>query len=439
MDKKLSPKPPVPRPEPKTDVTEIAHYRDGQIVEIPANDNRTYCVISGSVQRVVTLPGCQGLGPLKLGIIEGKYEGSYWHPTTALRFAQRNGMNIEFVAVGQTVIKKLTNDDLAKDRNQLIKAFASAMLVQSKLVTDTELLIKREFERAEREASGNRSLQSQLAEANEELESLREKSIDNGAEISRLNRELRKVENDRNSALNREKLLLQERKGLKQRLDSEKKKGLGVMQRLIHEMEDLRIQFTDFSHWAEDQRPTSSEIQAGQMAVDPDGMNEALDAVFDAFMSPDESSKPAKAIDSATTDEPFAGGTQSEPPLDVDKAELTPVSPQEGLVFQDDEPYSASSRQTIPFISTSSGPAKSAVFVPSAKPIPLAPHTEAWDRAELQRLASEAEQQSLPPEPVEDRSARPWNDSLTDDVWGVADAPTHVQKKTGLPSLPRKP
>lgn len=339
MDKKTSPKPPPARPEPKIDITEIAHYRDGQIIEIAPNDLRTYCVKSGAVQRVVTLPGSQGLGPLKLGTIRGKFEGVYWQPSSAFGFARRNGIHVEFIAIGQTLIQKLTNNDLYKDGNRLVTALASALIVQNELVADTELVIKREFERAEREASDARSARTQLETANEELESLREKAIEDEADKSHLNRLLRQATNEKNAALNREKVLLQEKRDLKQKLASEKTKGLGVMQRLIHEMEDLRVQFTDLSHWVESQSDLP-EVQAGQKAVGPVSMDEDLDAIFDAFLPMDKE----------------RGGMPSIPPIEVRDDELIPFSPQQGMTFQDHEAYSAGSRNTLPFIPTSLGP-----------------------------------------------------------------------------------
>lgn len=419
--KNPTPKPPSSTPHQSANIAidEITPYKDGDTIRVSASDIRIYCVKSGSVQRVVMLPGCNGLGLLRLGKIDSKLEGGYWHPQSAILYDQRLGINLEFKAVGETMVQKLTDSGLPKDPGRLKRVIASLLMCQSKQVAETELVIKHQFERAESETAQRKTAEATAEKTETEHDEILEKVIIAEAEQARLQRELNRAEKERDSALAREKVLRGDVKVLRGEVTSLKTsmaKGQASMGRAISETERMRSQLSDQARWIAQKLPDSPEVLAGQAVTnaDVDAAFDLIGEMFKPLVVPRPSSKappvpfkprhsplPPKPQSLAShvsreltvasdvakpaqqqpklapqTDEPFGSETNGDCEVVRDDelwpagaTELIDMGPAHG--FQNDEDASETSRQTIPFEPRPNDPKTPAVVVPPHDRLPV--------------------------------------------------------------------
>ncbi|MFA6100199.1 MAG: hypothetical protein WC750_05015 [Patescibacteria group bacterium] len=360
---------------------EMSHYKKGEPIEIRPEDDCLYLVKSGSVQRFVEFPKRNGVEPIRLGKIEVK---GYFHPRSAIAAAVQFNMRLQFVCLEETLILKLTDNGLPKKRDELLKVIGILAHVQSKQVAAAEAMIQHEFLRAE--------------QAETERDETLEKVIIAEAEQARLQRELKLMTNERDSALARERVFRGDVKVLRGEVASLKTsmaKGQASMGRAISETERMRAQLSDQAKWIARKFPDSPEVRAGQAVTNAD-VDAAFDLIGEMFkplvvprpssrapvpFKPRHSPPPPKPAPKPTkpapqTDEPFSSETNDDCEVVRDDelwpagaTELIDMGPAHG--FQNDEDASETSRQTIPFEPKLSDPEAPAVVVPPHDRLPI--------------------------------------------------------------------
>ncbi len=413
--KKPTPKPgSIAHPSANTALDEIAHYKNGEIIEIDTSDTRIYCVKKGSVQRAVVLPGCNGLGTLLLAKIEPRPDGGYWNPRLAYLHAIRVGINLVLKAVGETTIQKITEESLrSKDPGQLVRIVTSLLAGHDKQVAETELMIKHQYERAEKEAGGARSANALVESLRQEQEEVQKPAptftpnqVKLMCDVGRLRQELK-------SSQEREAKLREELRKLRSQIKSQETR-LQLTAIDLRELNDIRQQLIDQAQWIEQNRPDLPAVQAIQSLVNGPSDDE-LDAMFDeAFERAAESLQPAVVATKPTSetatavviDEAVEGECEA-----VDDDELLPVDKvEDGTKLIEIGPADASDRQTIPFGRKEGDPQPSPVVIPVLSPpsIALAPvgqvtpqTTKVHDMRAIREEAAKHPSSSIPPQPFE--------------------------------------
>jgi hypothetical protein len=159
-------------PQPNEVPLEICSYEDGQAIEFGPDDSRLYLVKSGTVQRHIQLPGTRGITPLELGKIQA---GGYWQPMSTLKSAAEFNLCLLFVAQGKTVLLKLSDEGLPKDKDRLLVVFHSLLRVSAQQVSAAEAMIAHYCRLADqnaKEASSTRAQNALIESLGEELEDL---------------------------------------------------------------------------------------------------------------------------------------------------------------------------------------------------------------------------------------------------------------------------
>lgn len=436
MDDKPTPKPPgsTTAKEENIAIDEIAHYNDGETIQIDSSDTRTYCVKNGAVQRVVVLPGCNGLGTLLLGKIDSKLEGGYWHPKSATLYAQRLGINLEFKAVGETVVQKRIESGLPKDPIRLTRVIAGLLVNHSRQTAETELVIKHQYERAEKEAGSARSANSLLEATRQELEEAQKTPTVTPDNI-RLMCEIGQLKQNLQTAQTREQRLRDELRKLRSQIKAQETL-LQLSAEDVREIKDLRKLLSDQTRWIERNCPDLPAVRAIQGLAN--GLSdEELDEMFAKAFKPvakppplpvtsvapagktakaiaaDESFKPEAISETADGDCEVIGDDELWPAGATELIELGPVD-DDPTVFVE-EVSSSILRATLPFECEASDPQPPPVNIPAMPPPPvgLAPVgseviqvTKAQDVSALRRQSTaEADEDD-------------WRDSYNgDDVW----------------------
>ncbi|MHB8830948.1 MAG: hypothetical protein ACYC44_02450 [Patescibacteria group bacterium] len=413
-------KKPTPKPgsttysSANTALDEIAHYKNGEIIEIDTSDTRIYCVKKGSVQRAVVLPGCNGLGTLLLAKIEPRPEGGYWNPRLAYLHALRVGINLVFKAVGETTIQKITEESLrSKDPGQLVRIISSLLAGHDKQVAETELLIKHQYERAEKEAGSARSANALVESLQQEQEEAPKPAAVTPDQMKRI-LEVGQLRQDLNSTRDRETKLRDELRKLRSQIKSQETR-LQLTAIDVRDLNDIRKQLIDQARWIEQNCPDLPAVQAIQSLANGPSDDE-LDALFqEAFERGAETPSQAAATIAAVS-ETAAAVVISEAAdgdcADVNDDELLPVNETEGTaeLIELGPADDVQDRQTIPFGRKEGDPQPPAVVVPAlpAPPIVLTPVgrvapqvTQTMDMRAIREEAAKRPASTIPPPPAE--------------------------------------
>jgi len=408
MEKKTpTPKPPSSTIHQSENIAldEIACYKDGETIEIDASDTRIYCIVSGSVQRAVTQPGCNGLGTLLLAKIEPRQDGGYWNPRRAHLNALSVGINVVFKAVGETKIQKIPQGNLPKDPGRLTKIFLSSLVEQGKQIAVTELVIQREYKRAEDETGKARSANGLAESLRQELEEA-QKPTSITPDKMRLMCEVGQLRQNLETAHTREQNLRDELRKLRSQIKAQETR-LQLNAIDVRELKDLRTQLSEQSRWIEQNRPDLPAVQAIQGIANNQQLNDELDDLFaEAF-------KPV-AVDEADGDCAVVNDDELMP---VGGDQLIELGPADDQATDGDN-----LRATLPYRPKVGDKQSEDVVIPASSrlPIVLAPVgqvlpqvTQAHDMREIREQAAKDDAEADGKGEV-----RPFHDSLNDDsLW----------------------
>ncbi|MDD5726529.1 MAG: hypothetical protein PHC53_03950 [Patescibacteria group bacterium] len=413
-------KKPTPKPGPSnhssanTALDEITSYKNGEIIEVDPSDTRIYCVKKGSVQRAVVLPGCNGLGTLLLAKIEPRPDGGYWNPRLAYLHAVRVGINLVLKAVGETTIQKITEESLrSKDPGQLVRIISSLLAGHDREIAETELMIKHQYERAEKEAGSARSANALVESLQQEQEEAPKPAAVTPDQMKRM-LEIGQLRQELNSTHDRETKLREELRKLRSQIKSQETR-LQLTAIDVRELNDIRKQLIDQARWIEQNCPDLPAVQAIQSLANGPSDDE-LDAMFEeAFERAAESPQQAAAAVSSASKAATAvviSEVADGDCADVDDDELLPIGEAEEAaeLIEIGPADDANDRQTIPFGRKEGDPQPPAVVVPAlpAPPIVLAPVvrvapqvTQTMDMRAIREEAAKRPASTIPPPPIE--------------------------------------
>jgi len=399
-------------PQPTGVPLEISSYADGQVIDFSPDDTRLYMVKSGTVQRQVQLPGIKGITPLELGKIQA---GGYWQPLSAQRSAADFNMSLQFVAQGKTVVLKLDDCGLPKDKDKLLVVLNSLAKVSAQQIAAAEALIAHYYRLADQNAkeAGNVRAQNSLIESlREELENVQQQTNGLEQELKAIRALLKESESGRHS----------------DRLEA------------AATIRQAQQEVADYSEWIKRNFPDCPVVWAGKFVMTTLDVDAEINRMFDQMetatapflLVPPKTDiikpHPAIIVQTATEDAFETVGDEELSPLEQDQSDGPRLT----------QPMELSTGQT-------SGP-----------PMDIPPSSQVATFDELCQTRDWGVA-SLPAKPQPSEPPRAWSDSLMDDALRdfvvEADKPQPVispaprprmetlsfEDADSLPSLPSKP